>query len=330
MRAGCLVGLFRHSPSPASWHSSLDGVPVAQRGYTYDGPLENVVVDWNRHTVEALINAATGEPAGAGQPPPISSLYLAMVHGTVYGVVLAIDQRQQAYLPGLPAAPRSASKAAAVATAAHDVLVGVVLPTPLSPAIIDRLHAARDATLAAATAVHGAAAVANGVTVGKAGAALMLAARANEVATGRTGGKSRPIPAGSGSSRATASRCQPVRRVRRSSRSSSRARRNSGRRGRRADELCLCEGIRRGEGPRGQDRQYAHPRAGGARPVLQPQPHGVALPRVPHARGGEETHPYRQARLFAMLSRRGGQPDHLLGRQGALEFLAPDHRDPER
>jgi hypothetical protein len=158
--------------------AAVSGAP--QRGYTYDGPLENVVVDWNQQTVNALINAATGEPAGAGQPPPISSLYLAMVHGTVYGVVLAIDQRQQTYLPGLPAAPRSASKAAAVATAAHDVLVGVVLPTPLSPAILDRLHAARDATLAAATAADGAAAVANGVAVGKAGAALMLAARAND------------------------------------------------------------------------------------------------------------------------------------------------------
>src|SRR4051795_9266948 len=130
---------------------------ATQSAYSYDGALENVVVDWNRQAAEALINAGIGEPAGAGQPPPVSSLYLAMVQGAVYGVVLAIDHSAAALIPGLPPVPASASKAAAVATAAHDVLVGVVLPTPLSPAILDRLHAARDATLAAATAADGSA-----------------------------------------------------------------------------------------------------------------------------------------------------------------------------
>lgn len=133
-------------------------VPMAgatQRAYSYDGPLENVVVEWNRHAVEAFVNTPTGEIMGAGQPPPISSLHLAMVQGAVYDAVMMIDGGHQPYLPNLPRAPRSASKAAAVATAAHDVLVGVVLPTPLVPVIVDRLHGARDTTLAAALAADG-------------------------------------------------------------------------------------------------------------------------------------------------------------------------------
>src|SRR3712207_7379480 len=65
---------------------------AAQRAATYDGPLENVVVDWNRHAVEAFINTATGEPMGAGQPPPISSLHLAMVHAAIYDAVVMIRE----------------------------------------------------------------------------------------------------------------------------------------------------------------------------------------------------------------------------------------------
>jgi hypothetical protein len=153
---------------------------TSQRAYSYDGPLENVVAEWNRHTFEALSNAATGEIMGAGQPPPVSSLYVAMVHGAIYDAVIMIDGGYQPYLGGLPIAPRTASKAAAVATAAHDVLVGVVLTTPLNPAIITRLGTARDATLAAATAADGPASVTAGVAAGKVAAAAMLAERAND------------------------------------------------------------------------------------------------------------------------------------------------------
>ena len=158
----------------------VPAVAATQRAYSYDGPLENVVAEWNRHTFEALSNAATGEIMGAGQPPPISSLYVAMVHGAIYDAVITIDGGYQPYLPNLPQAPRTASKAAAVATAAHDVLVGVVLTTPLNPAIITRLTAARDATLAAATAADGPASVAAGVAAGEVAAAAMLAARADD------------------------------------------------------------------------------------------------------------------------------------------------------
>ena len=152
---------------------------AAQRAYTYEGPLENVVLDWNRHVIEALINTPTGEPMGAGQPPPISSLHLAMVHAAIYDVVVMIRGGYQPYLGGLPAPP-SASQAAAVATAAHDVLVGTVLPTPLSPPVVARLAGARDATLAAALDADGQASVDAGVAAGQAAAVALLAVRAND------------------------------------------------------------------------------------------------------------------------------------------------------
>jgi hypothetical protein len=160
--------------------ASVPAAGAAQRAYAYDGPLENVVTEWNRHAVEAFINTPTGEIMGAGQPPPISSLHLAMVHGAIYDAVIMIDGGYQPYLADLPRAPRSASKAAAVAAAAHDVLLGITLPTPLVPAIVDRVHVALEATLAAALAADGPEAVAAGVATGKVAAAAMLAERAND------------------------------------------------------------------------------------------------------------------------------------------------------
>lgn len=148
------------------------------RGYAYDGPLENAVADWNRHAFEALGNSPAATPPGMGQPPPVASLHLAMVQGAVYDAVNMIDGGHQPYLAGLPAAPESASLAAAVATAAHDVLVGVVIVPALTPAIVARLGELRDATLAQATAADGPASVAAGSAAGATAAAAMLAERA--------------------------------------------------------------------------------------------------------------------------------------------------------
>jgi hypothetical protein len=83
---------------------------------------------WNLHASDALINAATAATPGAGQAPPVSQLHLAMVQGAVYDAVNSIVGGYQPYLPDLPPAPRSASLDAAVATAAHDVLVGLGIP----------------------------------------------------------------------------------------------------------------------------------------------------------------------------------------------------------
>ena len=69
----------------------------------------DAVLDWNRHALEALVNAASRRAAGAGQTPPVSALHLAMVQGAVYDAVNSIDGGYQPYLDGLPPAPASAS-----------------------------------------------------------------------------------------------------------------------------------------------------------------------------------------------------------------------------
>jgi hypothetical protein len=144
------------------------------------GPPEDAVLDWNLYAVQALINAPTATPPGVGQPPPVSVLHLGMVQGAVYDAVNSIDGGREPYLDGLPPVAASASKAAAVATAAHDVLVGMVITPALTPAIVTRLDGNLTDSIAAATVEDGSAAVAAGIAAGAAAADAMLAERADD------------------------------------------------------------------------------------------------------------------------------------------------------
>jgi Vanadium chloroperoxidase N-terminal domain len=165
------------------------------------GQPENAVLDWNSHALNALVNASTAPIVGAGQTPPVSTLHLAMVQGAVYDAVNMIEGSHEPYLDDLPRAPNSASKAAAVATAAHDVLVGVVVVPPLSTEIVARLDGLRDESIAAATTTDGRRAVAAGIEAGKAAAEAMLEERENDgrygtftFTVGDEAGEWRPIP----------------------------------------------------------------------------------------------------------------------------------------
>ena len=84
--------------------------------------------------------------SGAGQTPPVGSIHLAMVETAVYDAVNAIDRGHEPYLRNLPRVSRSASKAAAVATAAHHVLVGLV------PALADSIKSNLDTAYTASIA----------------------------------------------------------------------------------------------------------------------------------------------------------------------------------
>jgi hypothetical protein len=88
---------------------------------------DDAVLDWNRYAVEAHVNASGATTPGMGQGPTVAILHLAMVQGAVYDAVNMIDGGHEPYLDDLPAAPSSASKSAAAATAAHRVLVGMVV-----------------------------------------------------------------------------------------------------------------------------------------------------------------------------------------------------------
>jgi hypothetical protein len=156
----------------APWGSASQSTPAE--------PPSTAVLDWNLNAINALVNPATAAIPGAGQTPPVSMLHLAMVQGAVYDAVNMIDRGHQPYFAGLPSAPQGASKTAAVATAAHHVLVGVVIVPALSPAIVTRLNDLYTASLAAATAADGTSAVNAGIAAGAAAAGRMLAERAHD------------------------------------------------------------------------------------------------------------------------------------------------------
>ena len=75
------------------------------------------MTDWNLIASNAIV-------VTAGQPPPVSVLHFAMVHGAVYDAVNAIDRGHRPYLVQPPSNPTD-SKEAAAATAAFRVLVGI-------------------------------------------------------------------------------------------------------------------------------------------------------------------------------------------------------------
>lgn len=136
-----------------------------------------IVLEWNKHAVDALTNAPTAPTPGAAQPPNVSILHLAMVHGAVYDAVNSITGGHEPYLDGVPDAPASASAPAAVATAAYQVLVGMELVPALPAGTVSWLSGARDASLAAIPEGPDKAA---GIAAGEAAAAAMLAARADD------------------------------------------------------------------------------------------------------------------------------------------------------
>jgi hypothetical protein len=150
------------------------GLSVPARG---THTTEKVVVEWNRIASTAIMAPA---PQGAGQPPHVAVLSLAMVQGAVYDAVNAIDGDYQPYLVAPPAGSGD-SKEAAAATAAFRVLVGFPDRTPplagLFPAQQSTLQPLHDASLAD---VPEGAAKQGGVAVGEAAAAAMLIARQND------------------------------------------------------------------------------------------------------------------------------------------------------
>jgi hypothetical protein len=140
-------------------------------------PSTNAVQRWNATALAALMNPPTATVPGAGQPPPLGAIHMAMVQGAVFDAVNSIVGRYESYLD-VPAAKADASISAAVITAAHDVLIEVI---PLGDATI------RDAILARIeeqyttelAAIASSRAKRRGEAAGAAAAAAMLAERAS-------------------------------------------------------------------------------------------------------------------------------------------------------
>ena len=134
----------------------------------------DTVTEWNLTASVALFT-------NAGQPPQQAVPHLAMVHGAVYDAVNAIDGSRQGYLIAAGSASPSASREAAAATAAYRVLMNIV---PVQQAFLDARYAASLAGIADGPAK------AQGIAVGEAAAAAMIAARTND---GRFGSYRFPV-----------------------------------------------------------------------------------------------------------------------------------------
>ena len=154
-------------------------VPLGTATSAAQVPSSSTVRDWNLHALNALANPVAAPVPGAGQTGPVSALHMAMVQGAVYDAVNSIDGRHESYLDGLPPADPDASLDAAVATAAHHVLVGLgIAPVPALPQVVrDRLDALYAETLAAIPDGSG---KDLGIAAGASAAEAMLTARTGD------------------------------------------------------------------------------------------------------------------------------------------------------
>jgi len=144
----------------------------------------DMVLEWNINAINAIQNANGATPPGLGQVPPLAPVNLAIVHAAIYDAVNAIDGTHKPYLLHIHAPP-DASQAAAAATAAHHVLVGIVPTTlPQVTASLDELYKISLAKITDGKAKS------DGITVGAAAAAVMLADRLDD---GRNGTRTFPV-----------------------------------------------------------------------------------------------------------------------------------------
>ncbi len=122
----------------------------------------DIVIDWN-------VIATTAGPASGKNAVEQTRIY-AITHAAIYDALNAIERRNKPYALEQRAEP-GASPEAAVATAAHDVLVAL-LPSQLA-----MLNAAYDAALAA---IADDPVKTNGIAIGQAAAAAILALRSTD------------------------------------------------------------------------------------------------------------------------------------------------------
>ena len=123
----------------------------------------NAALEWNAIATEAFLPTQ-------GTDPLSQSRAYAMLHAAIHDALNAIRQRYAFYTPGMPVVP-GASPDAAVAAAAHDVLVALI---PAQQPLIDA------ALASALAAIPDGPAKSSGVVVGETAAALILERRADD------------------------------------------------------------------------------------------------------------------------------------------------------
>jgi hypothetical protein len=145
----------------------------------------DVVIDWNRVVVDTIRTNSV--------PPPRAARVLAMTHAAIYDAVNSIDDTHSPYHVNLVALP-GASREAAAAQAAHDVLLNVfpAQQATFGAALANSLSSIPDGTPKA-----------SGRAVGEQVAAQMISLRANDhsgdttpYTPGALPGEWRPTPPG--------------------------------------------------------------------------------------------------------------------------------------
>src|SRR5579862_1992120 len=124
---------------------------------------QNTVADWDANALNAVVTTAK-------KGPPVAPVYFAYVSVAMFDAVNAIERRHKPFAVSVPA-PRDASVDAAVAAAAHDVLLHYFAPQQVT----------LDAELAISlAAIADGRAKSDGIAVGQAVAARWLALRAGD------------------------------------------------------------------------------------------------------------------------------------------------------
>ena len=134
------------------------------------------VLVWSNEARRAIVPPSAGSENFGNKFPGEAAVYMGIVDVAIYDAAVAIEGGYRPYAIALTA-PADTSAAAAIATAAHNALIGLQPALGLNPAqqaILDGDYAAYLAAVADGTAKT------NGIAIGERVAAAVLALRAND------------------------------------------------------------------------------------------------------------------------------------------------------
>ena len=279
------------------------------------GPPDTYVKDWDAVGTQAF--------SAAGLTPAEGHVIFAYVAIAVYDSVMAIEGGYRPFAVDVDA-PEGASAQAAVAAAAHRILVHYLPVQQLT--ILDPAYTASLATISDGQAKT------DGVAVGEDVAAQLIALRAgdgfrasvppytppNPPVPGKldpdgADAADRPLPRADGAVQPRLGRPVPAGRA-----------------------ACACtasvgEGVQRGEGDRFEHEHDADPRADGCRPLLGGGTGAAGTGLLPQVRRGPRARRSSGVTVHGDgLRRLRGRAHRLLRREVALRVLAADHRRPGR
>jgi hypothetical protein len=147
----------------------------ATRGLSGTALPATPVIDWSNEARRAIVPAGAGPENFGNKFPGEAGIYMGIVHAAIYDAALAIEGGYRPYAIALDAP--GASPAAAIATAAHHVLVGLQPALGLPPekqAILDGDYATYLAAISDSDAKT------LGIEVGRQVAEAILARREND------------------------------------------------------------------------------------------------------------------------------------------------------